>query len=301
MADLTGNEAAIATKIVGQDSSGVETNPVNSDASGNLHTRLFARRTPAGDILDLTTDAAGNLRVTTVIDPNSAAFSFGQITTAALTEVVVRSTPYTEPTAQAQRSVSSSVAADTAAGTGARQVRITYLDNLGNGPFTETVTLNGTTPVNTVATNIRFIEKMEVVSVGSGGSNAGVITLFNGLAGAGGAIGTIAVNQNNTAWAHHYVPVGKAANITGLSCGHNGTVVGSGALFRIFAQALNDGQPDRQISDFVRLYGQSSTFSRIYQSPIRVFGPARVTVRVTPESTSALIYRTAFDFFQSTL
>lgn len=301
MADLTGNEAAIATKIVGQDSSGVETNPVNSDTSGNLHTRLFARQTPSNGVIDLTTDAAGNLRVTTVIDPNSASFAFGQVNTAATTEVVVRSTAYNEPAVQAQRSIASANTADTAAGTGARQIRITYLDNLGDGPFFETVTLNGTTPVNTIATNIRFVEKLEVVSVGSAGVNAGIITLFFGLAGAGGVIGTIAAGTNTTAWAHHYVPAGKASNITGLSCGHNGTVVGSGALFRLFAQGLADNSPDRQISDFVRLYGQSSTFSRIYQSPIRVFGPARVTVRVTPESTSALIYRTALDFFQSTI
>ena len=130
------------------------------------------------------------------------------------TKNVMRSTAYTEPAAAAQRSLGSSSASDTAAGVGARTVRITYFDNTGAGPFTEIVTLNGVTPVNTVATTIRFIEKMEVVTAGSTLVNVGTITLFGAAAGAGGTVGTIgignivaAVGDNTTLWAHHYCPV----------------------------------------------------------------------------------------------
>jgi hypothetical protein len=130
------------------------------------------------------------------------------------TKNVMRATAYTEPAAAAQRSLGSSSASDTAAGVGARTVRITYFDNTGAGPFTEIVTLNGVTPVNTVATTIRFIEKMEVVTAGSTLVNVGTITLFGAAAGAGGTVGTIgignivaAVGDNTTLWAHHYCPV----------------------------------------------------------------------------------------------
>ena len=85
--------------------------------------------------------------------------------------------------------------------------------------------------------------------------------------------------------------------LTGISVSHNGTVVGSGAVFILKAKMLAVATaPEHQISDFVRLYGQSSTFSRAYNSPIAVAGPARVTVFVTPESTSNLVYRAAIDF-----
>ena len=130
------------------------------------------------------------------------------------TKNVMRATAYTEPTADAQRSLGSSSASDAAAGVGARTVRITYFNNSGAGPFTEIVTLNGVTPVNTVSTTIRFIEKMEVVTAGSTLVNVGTITLFGAAAGAGGTVGTIgignivaAVGDNTTLWAHHYCPV----------------------------------------------------------------------------------------------
>jgi hypothetical protein len=101
---------------------------------------------------------------------------------------VMRATTYTEPTSAAQRSLASASANDAAAGTGGRTVKITYYDGAGAGPLTETVTLNGTSAVNTVATNIQFIEKMEVVTVGSLGANAAAITLYGSTGGGGGVV-----------------------------------------------------------------------------------------------------------------
>jgi hypothetical protein len=247
---------------------------------------------------DLILDQNGNL-IVTALTGFGAAFNFGDITTAALTDVVVRRTAYTEQSTNGQRSIASASANDTAAGTGARTVVITYFDQAGAGPFTETLTLNGTTGVNTVATNICFIERMTVTSVGSGGSNAGIITLYSAINKGGVTIGTIAATDNQTYWAHHYVPLGKTINVTGISASHNGTTVGSGGVFRLFSIPIpTANKPDIQISDSVRLYGQSSTFSRVYQSPIKITGPARLTMRLTPESTSSIIYRTSFDYFE---
>src|SRR3990172_7622115 len=55
-----------------------------------------------------------------------------------------------------QMTIVSTSAADTLAGTGVQKVDVMYID--ANGvEQTEVVNLNGVTPVNTVATNIRFI------------------------------------------------------------------------------------------------------------------------------------------------
>jgi hypothetical protein len=117
----------------------------------------------------------------------------GYISTAALTRVPVRATTLTEQTTNAQRSVVSANANDTSAGTGARTVRIKYLDQNLNGPYTETITLNGVTPVNTVNTNICYIESFEVLTAGSGGVNAGIISLKAATGGGGATICSISV------------------------------------------------------------------------------------------------------------
>lgn len=259
---------------------------------------VITGKRPDGSYGPINIDVDGNF-IITALSGFGADFTFGDITTAALTQVVVRRTAYTEQSANAQRSIASASANDTAAGTGARTVRIKYYDVTGIGPLWETVTLNGTTYVNTVATNICYIEQMEVLTVGSGLVNAGILTLKAATAGGGATIGTINAGDNQTFWAHHYVALGKTCNITGISCGHNGTTVGSGALFVMRARNLNLATAaENQVSDFVRLYGQSSTFSRVYQSPIKVVGPARLLMYCTPETASSTIYRSSIDFFE---
>jgi hypothetical protein len=192
----------------------------------------------------------------------------------------------------------SSNAADAAAGTGARTVLIKYYTVTGTGPFSETLTLNGTTGVNTVATNICYIDEMTVVTVGSGGTTAGNITMRSTTAGGGVVIKQITAGDLQPFDCVHYIPTGVTLYITGLSVGHNGTTVGSGARYRIRKQTLNaTGVPLVQVSDFVRLYGQSSTLSRIYQSNIIVTGPAKIELWVIPETSSSTIYYGSFDYF----
>lgn len=249
--------------------------------------------TTTGLPIDLQTDSSGNLVVTT-LNGFGADFTFGDITTAALTRVPVRRTTYNEPAANAQLRLVSASAADAAAGTGARTVRIVYFDQTGAGPFTETVTLNGTTPVNTVGTNLCFIEEMQVITAGSGGTNAGIITLQT-LAAA--TVGTIGATDRQTFWAHHYVALGKTCRISGLSASHNGTTVGSGGVFTLLYQPIGVANAiETQVSDFHRLYGQASTTPRTYTSPIIVAGPARIVANVTPETTSSTVYRASIDF-----
>jgi hypothetical protein len=228
-----------------------------------------------------------------------AGFQAGYISLAATGLVPVRATTYVEQTtAGVVRSIASSSANDTAAGTGARTVKITYYDTAGAGPNTETLTLNGTTGVNTSATNICFIETIEVLTAGSGGANAGVISLYTAAAKGGSVFASIAIGDNQDFYCHHYVAAGKTCYITGLSVGHSGTVVGSGAVFTIKSQTvLVSNSIDRQISDFVRLYGQSSTITRLWGTALVVPGFARIAAYVNPEGSTAVVYRSAFDYY----
>lgn len=73
--------------------------------------------------------------------------------------------------------VFSSLGADDAAGTGARTVEITGLKSTTSTAFeSETMALNGTTNVTSVNTWYRVF-RVKVLTAGSGGSNAGVITV----------------------------------------------------------------------------------------------------------------------------
>lgn len=230
---------------------------------------------------------------------NYSSFSYGTIATAAVTRVAVRKTAYTEQTVNAQRSIISSSANDSAVGTGARKVVITYYDQNLAGPFEEEITLNGTTAVNIVATNICYIEKMVVTNAGSTGSNVGIISLKAAINNGGVTIGTIAATDNQTFWAHHYVATGAVCNVTGISVSHNGTAIGSGGLFSLLAKGLSASDlVDRQVSDFIRLFGQSSTVTRTYFSPVVINGPAKLTLAVAPESSSSLTFYASMDFYE---
>lgn len=307
MADLDFLQSAGAVILMGSDANGAETYPAEIDSissalvstnKGVLTRSLLVGKTAGGAYLPVQVDTLGNFVVTSLTG-FGAAFSFGDVTLASATKAFVRRTAYTEQASDATRSISSANAADTSAGTGARTLRITYYTSAGVGPLTTDVTLNGTTAVATSVSNICFIENIFVLTAGSGLTNAGIITLFVNNVGGGGTIGTINAGDKQTFWAHHYVPTGKICKVTGISCSHNGTTVGSGAVFTLEATSASLVNAIAvQVSDFVRLYGQSSTFSRAYQSPILVTGPAKLFLTCTPESTTSVVYRAAIDFFE---
>lgn len=278
---------------------------VNAPTSGvpgvaiPFHAELMGGKDPDGNLQAVATDEEGRLIVSALTGFN-ANFSFGDVATASAANTVpVRRTAYTEQTTNAQRSVLSSSANDTAAGTGARTIEIIYYTATGTGPFTETITLNGVAPVNTVNTDICFIEKIQVVTVGSGTANAGTISLRAATGGGGATIGTIAIGNNQTFWAHHYVADTKICNITGVSVGNDSTAVGNGALFTLRAIPIGVANAvEKQISDFITLFGQSSVATRAYLSPIKVTGPAKITAYVLPNNNTAQTQRISFDFFE---
>lgn len=210
--------------------------------------------------------------------------SWGHVTSSAVG--AVRATVYNEQITNARRSLVSSSASDTAAGTGARTVMITYYDSSLNGPFTETLTMNGTTAVNTVNTNICFIERMDVVTGGSSGGNNGIISLTVAVGGAGGSIGTIAVLDNQTFWAHHYVTTGKTTTIVNLNVG---AAAGSAGLFYITVRnpQITNNVPKRFLE--TRIVSLTS-----FERPLIVgksfTSPAQVTIFYIPDANGSTGY-----------
>jgi hypothetical protein len=195
----------------------------------------------------------------------------------------MRATAYTEPATAAQRSVVSSSALDSAAGTGARSVLIRYFNNVGAGPFEETVILNGTTPVNTVATDIRFIEAMYCPTVGSTGNNQGTISLYTGTGGSGTVIGSIGrgnvvtgIGDMRTQWCHHYSAAGFncsfATVVAGIQSGGSGT---NGRFFLRVAQPLVANGAEVQIGDVLLIIGaftRSFDFHQVSAGFLRAVG-----------------------------
>jgi hypothetical protein len=116
------------------------------------------------------------------------------------------------PAAALQMNVSSSNAADTSAGTGARTVLIQGLDANYN-EISEVVTLNGQTAVTTANSYLRINYAM-VVTAGSGKSAAGDIYIGTGTVTAGvpaTVYDLIKFNYNDTVTGHYTVPAGHTA------------------------------------------------------------------------------------------
>ncbi|MEE8423848.1 MAG: hypothetical protein V3S49_04850, partial [Thermodesulfobacteriota bacterium] len=137
----------------------------------------------------------------------------------------------------------------------------------------ETVTLNGTTPVNLVNTYIR-IYRMIGITAGSGERNAGSITCRIQSGGTTGAI--ISIGNNQTLMCHYTIP----NNYTGY-------------MYSGYATTNKGG--DGEVIFWVRPYGEifqikqkidiyQSTYSRPFIVPLR--SEAKSDLKVTATTTN---------------
>lgn len=264
-----------------------------------MKTVLTGQKISDGSYKNVSVDDDGNLIVNTPTAAFAGGFNFGVIQTSSATEVQVLKTAYTEQSSNAQRSIVSTSTNDSSAGTGARTVRITFLKADFTGPFTEDITMNGTTAVDTASSEICYIERIEVLTVGSTGSNVGTLNLKTTTGGGGSTFASVAATDNTTLWAHHYVPTGKVANITGISLSNDKSSIDSGGQFRLKAKVLDVANAvDEQITETLRYFAQDSTYTRNYSSPIVVAGPARICGHVLPDNGTNMVSRCAFDFYE---
>lgn len=221
--------------------------------------------------------------------------STGYTATSATTGKAIRATTYTPQGTNAQRSISSTSANDTAAGSGARTVLITYL-NTSFVLKTETVTLNGTTAVATVATDIAFIESIQVATTGTqGGGNAGTIQLWTNNNGTGSIWASIAAGDNTTYYAHHYVPAGVTCFILNI---HGGATVTAGAItLNRSGNPLNVNAPQVGIGGTFT-YLASGSEDHNYRVPIAIPGPDLVWIVTRPNAVTASTSFGTFEYVQ---
>jgi hypothetical protein len=124
------------------------------------------------------------------------------------------SNAYPWPTAAATLSVVSASANDASGGTGARTVEIQGLDSSWN-LLTETITMNGLTPVVTTGSFLRVF-RARVVTAGSLKSNAAEITMSSG----GTTLAYITydtIGMGQTLMAVYTIPNGKTGYIINLN------------------------------------------------------------------------------------
>jgi hypothetical protein len=206
---------------------------------------------------------------------------YGSFVTAGASGAILGST-YAPQAAAAQRSIVSTSANDAAAGTGARTVLITYL-NASMVLKTDTVTLNGTTAVNTNQTDIEFIESIVVATSGTDLLNDGSLNLMTGLAGAGSIMAQINASDATTYYAHHYIPAG----VTCYMLKHTGS--GTLAAGRVYPTHTGDPRttaPLVQVGDTV-LHLAGGSEDHEYKVPVPIPGPDRLVLRANPVSSVA--------------
>lgn len=188
-----------------------------------------------------------------------------------LSNVTSAASPANFPAAAQQMQLVSSSASDTGAGTGAQQILIDYLTSPGSASgfkrFTETVTLNGTTPVNTVAMDIYRIERISISRAGVTLTAAGNISLQS----VGGAttFERIEAGTNASRTLIHFIPRGFQSLTTDMMVG---TTTSGGVRF-VLEASVEDSAGN------VSFFGQKEVgfadgnFNRSFNTPIRVTNP----------------------------
>lgn len=135
------------------------------------------------------------------------------------------------PSTGVQMSISSSgvnAAQDSASGTGIRTIDIHYLDD-NLVPQVEVIIMNGTTAVLTVATNIRFIQCMHILTAGTARSAVGTINASNG----GQIYAQIAAGSRRCSSSARMVPAGKKLFVAGAVGGSISGTAAAGAEIKI--------------------------------------------------------------------
>jgi len=219
---------------------------------------------------------------------------FGNLTASSASEVLVSARTYNEQASQAQRSVKSTNVNDVnPGGSGAKEVRITYLDS-NYVLKTEDVLLNGTTAVNTVATDIRFIESFKVIK---GAAAVGSVELWSNTGGTGTAIVGIGAATEDAFLCHHYVAAGNRAYILGW-----GATVSDDAAMKLKSQIryganLMDVNVDLDNISGITA-GSRSSFARAFIGGMLVGEKTYIRITAVPGQVTTTIIRSVLDIWE---
>lgn len=187
------------------------------------------------------------------------------------------------PDAGEQMQVVSTSASDTAAGTGAQILMLHYIDAAG-ATKQENITMNGVTPVLTVAANIRFVQEMHVMQAGTNFLAVGTITISKAATPA--QIYTqIQPGTNRALNTARMVPAGKVLLLDSFNVSGGAAAGGKSADIRLRTTAVHGLLLPRlfQFQDNYLAFN-SGTSRRYDENPIVV--PSLAIVKCTAYATS---------------
>lgn len=162
---------------------------------------------------------------------------------------------FVAPTAATTVALVSASAADASAGTGARTILVEGL----NGSYaitSETVTLNGVTPVNTVNSYF-FIHRITVATAGTGNTNAGNIT--SSWTGGGTPVGpTVLAGKGQSQFCQYQIPASYTGYLSDYGGSYNGAST-SNVLLELYVKPFGGVF---NLKGTVNLSGSASSFAR---------------------------------------
>lgn len=184
------------------------------------------------------------------------------------------------PTEARVHALVSASAADTSDGTGARTVSVNGLDG-SYAEVTETVTMNGATPVNTVNSFV-IIHRMIVLTAGSGGTNAGTITATAAVDGT--VTAAILASKGQTQLCIYQVPAGHSAYLYSYGGSYNGAV-NSSVTIELFARPFGGAW---NLKGSLGLMATGANFGvRTYRFPVRYAEKTLLKLTATSDSANA--------------
>lgn len=193
-----------------------------------------------------------------------------------VTELGVNVTP-TPSSAIAMEVISSTAGDHGTTGTGAKTVMVHGLGSTW-GIKSETVTMNGTTPVNLTNNYVR-VNSVHNATVGSSGSAAGVISVQ--AQGGGTEYSRIASGSNKDLQCHWTVPDGYTAYITGWTGGLMTSKKDTTARLLLKATAYHGTLFSGVYIPQDAISGQSGTVFAELQLPIKC--PSRTDIKVSAQ------------------
>ena len=181
------------------------------------------------------------------------------IDTAAAEDVFGQGGTYVAPTQARVHDISSSSANDTSAGTGARTVLVRGIDSNYNS-VSETIILNGVGNVATV--NSYHIHLMQVITVGSTGSNVGTISATAQTDAT--VTCTIEPTNNQSTSSIYMVPTGYKGYIMKIRARMGNTISNTSANVDLLVKPFGGGF---QLKTKIGLNNAGSSTCLLYTSP----------------------------------
>lgn len=190
--------------------------------------------------------------------------------------------PIPDQTTGEQMTLVSDSAQDDTGGTGVSAVLINYLD-VNWAEQTETVLLDGTNPVDTDATDIKFINDMHATAVDSNGVAVGDITIYK-KGDATAIYDMVAIGGNMSLTINKMVPSGKTLHLQQWQCS---STAGKPIFIRIRSTdhhgvLYNGGSPVFHFKDTASV--QDSVYVRDFKPPREI--PSKSIIKVSAWGTT---------------